>query len=271
VVFETDRGDPAADPAVRRHSVWRVNADGSDARSLIASSGSDGHPTLSSDGGRVAYLHTDTPDDVESWQLVVSQVDGSNARVLVEGVRRTYRPAWSPDDMAIVIPLSEDGQVDLWRIDLANGERQQLTDTPEPEYDPDWSSTGLVFRRDVDEDNAEIFTSDADGSNARRITEHPGYDSDPRWSTDGSLILFTRNFGPGNHEVCVMGSDGSSVVNLTNAPGNDQDAMWLSTDESIVFVSDRDGGSQIYTMRSDGSDQQRLMESTSRDGTPDGR
>jgi Tol biopolymer transport system component len=47
--------------------------------------------------------------------------------------------------------------------------------------------------------------------------------------------------------------------------------MWLSTDESIVFVSDRDGGSQIYTMRSDGSDQQRLMESTSRDGTPDGR
>jgi hypothetical protein len=271
VIFETDRGDPAPDPAERRHSIWRVDDDGSDARSLIASSGSDGHAALSSDGSRIAYLHTDTPADVESWELVVSNLDGSNPTVLVERVRRTYRPTWAPDDTAIMIPLSVDGQVDLWRIDVASRQRQQITDTPEPEYDPDWSTAGLVFRRDVDGDNAEIFRSDADGSDARRITDHPGYDSDPRWSPDDSLILFTRSFGAGNLEVCVMATDGTDVVNLTSTAGNDQDATWLPIGGGVVFVSDRDGPNQIYRMEGDGGGQRRLMESTSQDGVPDGR
>jgi Tol biopolymer transport system component len=270
VVFETDRDDPTPDPAQRRHSIWRVNVNGSDARALIASDGSDGHPTLSSDGSQMAYLHTDTPENVDSWDLVVSNVDGSSPRVVVEGVRRTYRPSWSPDDAAIIIPLSTSGQVDLWRIDLSTGQRQQVTDTPEPEYDPDWSTSGLVFRRDVDDDNAEIFVSDTDGSDERRITDHPGYDSDPRWSPDGTRILFTRNFGTGNHEVCAMAPDGSEVVNLTNSPSHDQDAMWLELGGGIVFVSGRDGSNQIYVMENDGSNQQRLMESTSQDGVPDG-
>jgi TolB protein len=269
VVFETDRDDPSPDPAQRRRSIWRVNVDGSDDRVLIASDGSDGHPTLSSDGRRIAHLHTDTPEDVNSWELVVADVDGSSPRVLVEGVHRNYRPSWSPDDASIIIPLSVNGQVDLWRIDVSTGERQQVTDTPEPEYDPDWSSNGLVFRRDVAED-AEIFTSDVDGSNERRLTENPGYDSDPRWSPDGTHISFTRAFGPGNLEVSIMDRDGSNVVNLTDAPGSDQDAMWLSTGAGIVFVSSRDGYNQLYMMDGDGSNQRRLMESASQDVAPDG-
>jgi TolB protein len=126
-----------------------------------------------------------------------------------------------------------------------------------------------VYRRDVGGD-AEIFVSDIDGSNATRLTNQPGYDSDPRWSPDGSLILFTRTFGPGNLEVCTMTPDGGGVVNLTNAPGNDQDAMWLRPDGGIVFSSDRDRDVEVYAMDIDGSNQRRLTNRAGFDGIPDG-
>jgi Tol biopolymer transport system component/actin-like ATPase involved in cell morphogenesis len=240
-------------------------------RPIIAGPGGSSHVTLSNDGRRLAYLRGDTLDNPETWELVVADTDGSNARVLREVVNRFYRPSWSPDDAAMVVPLAVDGQVDLWIIDSSTGEVAQITDTPDPEFDPDWSPDGqrLVYRRDVAGD-PEIFVSNIDGSNATRLTNQPGYDSDPRWSPDGSLILFTRNFGPGNHEVCTMAPDGTNVVNLTNAAGNDQDAMWLRPGGGIVFSSDRDRDVEVYAMDNNGANPRRLTNRAGFDGVPDG-
>jgi Tol biopolymer transport system component/actin-like ATPase involved in cell morphogenesis len=262
-LFETNRaGTPSID---------ELDLTNGATRPIVAGPGASSHPTLSTDGRRFAYVRSDTPDDVDTWELVVANTDGSNPRVLREVVNRNFRPSWSPDDAFMVVPLDVDGQVDLWRIDTENGQVQQITDTPDPEFDPDWSPDGqrLVYRRDVGGD-AEIFVSDIDGSNATRLTNQPGYDSDPRWSPDGSLILFTRTFGAGNLEVCTMTPDGAGVVNLTNAPGNDQDAMWLRPDGGIVFSSDRDRDVEVYAMDIDGSNQRRLTNRAGFDGIPDG-
>jgi len=265
-LFETDRGGSL-------RSIWAANIDGSRARRVIETSGADGHPTLSSNGRRLAYLHTDTPDDDDSWQLVVSAPDGSGANVLAEGVGRYFRPAWSPDDTTLVMPLNVGGQVDLWRIDVATGDRQQITDTPEPDLDPDWSPDGqqLVYRSDVHGGDPEVFVANIDGSNPVRLTQHPGYDSDPKWSLDGSLILFTTDVGDGNEEICTRARDGSNVVNLTNNPAKDHDGVWLRGGDGIVFTSERDAGDvEVYAMAADGSNQRRVTDNPGYDGVPDG-
>jgi Tol biopolymer transport system component len=38
--------------------------------------------------------------------------------------------------------------------------------------------------------NRDIFVIDADGSNLRRITYHPGNDYQPKWSNDGKSLFF---------------------------------------------------------------------------------
>ncbi|HET6954187.1 MAG TPA: Hsp70 family protein [Acidimicrobiales bacterium] len=270
VIFETDRG--GLDAPIR--SLWAMALDGSRPRRVVQTAGGDGHPTFSSNGRRLAYLHTespDTPDADNSWQLMVSAPDGSGSHVLVDGVGRYFRPAWSPDDTAIVIPLEVDGQVDLWRIDANTGDREPVTDTPEPEFDPDWSPDGtrIVYRRDVGGD-PEIFVLDVASGGETQLTSHPGYDSDPRWSPDGTHILFTSDVGGSNEEILSMRADGTDVRTLSNDPAKDHDAIWTSDGTTIIFVSERDGGDvEIYAMSPDGEDQRRLTDNPGYDGVPD--
>jgi TolB protein len=48
------------------------------------------------------------------------------------------------------------------------------------------------------------------------------------------------------------------LVRLTNMPWTDTSPNWSPDGSHIVFVSERDGNSEIWTMRADGSDAVRL-------------
>lgn len=53
-------------------------------------------------------------------------------------------------------------------------------------------------------------------------------------------------------------ADGTSQVNIGNNPAVDIDPSWSSDGTKIVFQSNRDGFSEIYVMKADGSTQTRL-------------
>lgn len=57
-----------------------------------------------------------------------------------------------------------------------------------------------------------------------------------------------------------MNADGTNLVNLTNHPANDCYPSISKDGRKIVFVSDRDGNSEIYRMDSDGSNVVRITE-----------
>ena len=65
----------------------------------------------------------------------------------------------------------------------------------------------------------------ADGSEQRNLTNHPGEDVRTFWSPDGRMIVFesTRD---GNKEIYVMNADGSEQRNLTNNPARDFYPCW---------------------------------------------
>lgn len=78
----------------------------------------------------------------------------------------------------------------------------------------------------------DIFIADADGGNARRLTENPKYDAEPVVSPDGTRIVFGSQ-REGDFDIYIMNADGSQVKRLTDAAGYDG-GPWFSPDGSKI-------------------------------------
>lgn len=87
-----------------------------------------------------------------------------------------------------------------------------------------------------------------DGSQVRRLTNHPSMDYWPAWSPDGNQIAFTSN-RDGNYEIYVCKPDGTGLRNLTRHPGQDNYAAWSPDSKRLAFISNRDGGHDVYVIK----------------------
>jgi Tol biopolymer transport system component len=66
---------------------------------------------------------------------------------------------------------------------------------------------------------------DADGSNLKRLTDHPDDDRWPTWSPDGTRIAFQSD-RDGNWEIYLMNADGSGLFRLTENDKKDTEPAW---------------------------------------------
>ena len=76
----------------------------------------------------------------------------------------------------------------------------------------------------------------------------------PRFSPDGKLIVFDSRQSQGQSDIFVTPADGGLPRNLTNHPATDSVPTWSRDGRFIYFHSDRNGSSQVWKMRADGSD-----------------
>lgn len=168
-----------------------------------------------------------------------------------------------------------DGEIDIYTMALDGSNLQRLTTDEGRDFEPDWSPDGstLVFSSDRDDpENAHLYLMNADGSNQRLLDT--GLTDDQvgaRWSPDGQYLLFHSNplvDGLPRFDVFRVRADGSELTNLTNTPGNNFMADWSPDGARIVFVSQRNGNSELYVMNADGSNQIRLTESQSENLLP---
>ena len=113
----------------------------------------------------------------------------------------------------------------------------------------------------------QLYTVDATGGTARRLTDGPGYAIFPRFSTDGAQLAFTAQYD-GNTEVYVMPSAGGSPKRLTVSATLDRDDLsdrmgpnnivmgWRHTAPEVVFRSRWHSFNpfigQLYTVGLDG-------------------
>ena len=87
--------------------------------------------------------------------------------------------------------------------------------------------------------HGDIWTVNAAGGKAERLTVNPAYEGRPYWSPDGRAVAFVTDRW-GNDDICVMPSDGSEPPKrLTYYSYYDQLYGWTHDGHSVVFLSRR--------------------------------
>jgi tricorn protease len=84
----------------------------------------------------------------------------------------------------------------------------------------------------------DLWLSKTDGGYARRLTSHPGLESNSRISPDGKWVAFTANY-EGNPDAFVMPIEGGEPKRLTFEPNNDNVIGW--TKEGKIMVASTAG------------------------------
>jgi tricorn protease len=111
----------------------------------------------------------------------------------------------------------------------------------------------------------DLWLADADGSDARRLTSHPGQELFARFSPDGRHIAFTGQYD-GGEQVYVVPVSGGEPQRLTWYPsegplparwGYDHQVYgWTPDGEAVLFRSLREGfsltDSRLYTVKVSG-------------------
>jgi TolB protein len=178
-------------------------------------------------------------------------------------------PTWSPDGSRIAFATA--GALYAVNVD-GSGLRRIAACWNSACYfaNPVWSPDGrrIVFTEwhllGIEQ---SLYTVDADGSNLTRLTKLPAWTYDPAWSPDGRRIVFDAAY-PTTNRMYAMNADGSDLHVIWSGPvGSGPFVPVWSRDGShlLFFVTPGTPGeysAEVWTMRADGSDQQRLYHSS---------
>ena len=145
---------------------------------------------------------------------------------------------------------------DIYSIEPNGTGLTRLTDHPALDMEAAWSPDGRHIAFTSSRDSAEptcmnqgyncdldVYTMDADGSDVKRLTDHPGRDGEPAWSPDGKRIVFTSlrdgelTFGSDafNSELYVMNANGRQETRITTFPYVDKHPAWSPDGTRIAF------------------------------------
>jgi TolB protein len=166
----------------------------------------------------------------------------------------------------IAFVSDREGNPEIYMMDYDGANQTRLTFNKVNDISPAWSPDGkMIASTSYQNLIAGLYIQLI--YEARKIpVSLKGGNFSPAWSPDGKKLAFnsTRD-QDGNSEIYVADIDEDSlkrgsfrIKRLTFNPGSDVAPSWSPTGRQLVFVSDRGGTPQIYTMDAEGSNVQRV-------------
>ncbi len=169
----------------------------------------------------------------------------------------------------IVFMSDQDGNFNIFSMNLDGSDRQRLTDhggaDQYPEVSPD--NNKIAYTADIN-GVWQIMVMDWNGQNKRQITHNNFRSAYPTWSHDMKYIYFEASID-GDWEIYRINSNGTGQIRLThNSRGHDWHPNAHPFDNKIIFESGMTGHDNIYIMNDDGSSVSRLFGNDDRRRVP---
>tara|TARA_R110000751_G_scaffold2018_9_gene9155 strand:+ start:91712 stop:95038 length:3327 start_codon:yes stop_codon:yes gene_type:complete len=182
----------------------------------------------------------------------------------------------APDSFTARIPrfasVSPDGRTvvfeslgKLYAKPVAGGTARRLTSGSDAALElwPSWSRDGrrITYIRWTDDGLGQVMSANANGSGARALTRMPGHYAQPRFSPDGSTIVFEKRSGgyltapeysenEGIYRVSASGGPAQLVARDTSNP------QFGASSDRVFMLGRKDGKLQLLSADLDGEARQ---------------
>jgi Tol biopolymer transport system component len=229
-------------------------------------------PRWSRDGTQIAFVQAVAQAET---RLLVINADGGNERYIAgtptppDPRFAITRQAWSPDGLYITFgptPLVDWG--DIYTQGTTGGLPGNVRRTfdTHPKEPAAWSPDGtrLLYSSHVQSvrHRSELFVLALAGGTLTQITSSgPGaaLNESPTWSSDGSLIAFSRSVGGEPKAIYVVRPDGTGLRRVSTVAG--EHPAWSPDGQALAFSSPTGTGRDIYVVNVDGSGETRITQS----------
>ncbi len=221
---EPDRSQGYVWPIYPYYAIYKVRTDGTGLRLLYPKKAEPGmeigynaEATVSPDGKRIIFTST-RDGDLELYSM---KLDGTDVKRLTNAVGYDGGAFFSPDSRMIV-----------WRAN------RPKTPEEEAEY------KRLLRQHLVRPSNMELWVANADGSNARQITNNGKANFAPFFTPDGKRIIFSSNMADPRgriFDLYLINTDGTGLERVTYGGEFDSFPMFSPDGKRLVWASNRNG------------------------------
>jgi Tol biopolymer transport system component len=222
-------------------------------------------PALTPDGREIAFFGERNSFFIDLY-LANAETGRSLRRLVKSTINSNYESlrfinssgSFSPDGRSFAITAKSKQHEDLVILDVKRDREERRIQIPLNGLEtPSWSPDGsqIVFTG-FDGGLSDLFLINRDGTGLRRLTHDRYADLEPTWSPDGRTIAFSTDRGGetdfdelriGNMRLALYHLDTGAIELLGHMDeGKNINPVWSPDGQSIAFVSDRTGISNIF-------------------------
>lgn len=152
---------------------------------------------------------------------------------------------FSPDGHSIVYTERVESRLQLFKLDIATENKQNLSNNPFNNFEASYSRDGTQIVYVCDQDGSDsIAIMNEDGSDQRLLTNSFGDDRYPSFSPDNQTIVFSSSRGglsDTDYDLYTIDHSGRNFKLFNDSNGFDTQPIYSPDNKILAFLSNRRG------------------------------